>query len=302
MPELKQQFFQGKGDIPATWRARLSTASYGLGLRDTLTRLGWDGQPCATVCLVLSADGLRVTNGNFALWGNLSEEPIEVQTSKLWEGTQRGTTMHIRGLTGQAFMFNGGLLQSEFLDSDKFEVAFSKGGQAILPQDWTANNIGNISLRAIAHLDKTSNRASKPKIKYTIIAVPMSADALIDLSERTQHVSWPGIKILEGTAEFFPADETNHWGAPFFPLLCRRDRPEDSPSCPPGDHLRFAIAEIMRSAALPTACVTRGAMNEKGQEILDADEDPEPRGPSVTWPPVERPPPDRGKTYINTID
>ncbi len=299
MPDLKQQFFAGGGDLPAAWRERLTTASYGLGLRDTLTKLGWSGQPCATVCLVLSADGLRITNGSFALWGELSDEPIEVPTSKLWEGTPRGATLHIRGLTGQVFSFNGGMLHSEYLDSNKFELAFSKAGQPILSQDWANNNLGNISLRAIAHLDKTSNRSGKPRIKYTVIAALMSADELVELSERTQHVSWPGIKILEGHAEFFPTAENTPWGAPFFPLLCCRERPDDSVTCPPGDHIRFALAEIMRSAALPTACVTRGALNEKGQEILDADSEPEARGPSITWPPVERPPPDRGKGFIN---
>ena len=297
MPDLKQQFFQGKGDIPAAWRERLATTAYGLGLRDTLTRLGWSGQPAATVCLVLSADGLRVTNGSFALWGNLAEEIIEVQTSKLWEGTPRGTVMQIRGLSGQAFTFSGGLMYSEYLDQDKFEVSFSKGGQTILPQDWAENNLGSVSLRVIAHLDKASNRTGKAKIKFTVIAVPMSADALVELSDRTQHVAWPGIKILEGTADFFPTAEDVAWGAPFLPLLCCRERPNDSTTCPPGDHIRFALAEIMRSAALPTACVTRGALNEKGQEILDADEEPEMRGPTITWPPVERPPLDRGKTH-----
>ena len=114
MPDLKQQFFQGESDIPAVWRDKLSTPSYGAGLQDTLTTLGWDGKPITTVCLVLSADGLRVTNGGFGLWGNLSEETIEVPTSKLWEGTTRGVTMQIRGLTGQVYVFTGGLLHSEY--------------------------------------------------------------------------------------------------------------------------------------------------------------------------------------------
>ncbi len=238
MPDLKQQFFQGGGDIPANWRDRLATSSYGAGLKDTLNALGWDGSISATVCLVLSADGLRVTNGCFSLWGLLSEEVIEVPASKLWEGTPRGISMQIRGLTGQAFTFSGGMLHSEYLDQVKVEVSFSKAGQPILPQDWPANNLGNVSFRAIAHLDKASNRSSKPQIKFTILAVPMSADELVELSERTQHVSWPGIKILEGQADFFPQTGGDNWGAPFWPLLCTWERASDSASCPPGEHLR----------------------------------------------------------------
>ena len=295
MPDLKQQFFQGGGDLPVQWRSKLATPSYGAGLRDTLMTLGWDGSPCATICLVLSADGLRVANGCFGLWGNLSEDTIEVPASKLWAGTTRGVSMQIRGLTGQSFTFTGGLLYSEYLDQDKIELSFSKAGLPILPQDWAANNLGAVSLRAVAHLDKSSNKNNKARIKYTILAVPMLADELIELSDLTQHISWPGIKILEGYADFFPTSDEYNWGAPFMPLLCSRERPGDSMNCPPGDHLRFALAEIMRTAALPTACVTRGALNEKGQELLDAEGEPETRGPSITWPPVERPAPDRGK-------
>ncbi len=174
MPDLKQQLFQGGSDIPAAWREKLSTSSYGAGLQDTLNTLGWDGKPIATVCLVLSADGLRVTNGCFGLWGKLSEETIEVPASKLWEGTTRGVTMQIRGLTGQSFVFTGGLLHSEYLDQDKVELSFCRAGQPILPQDWAANNLGDVSLRAVAHLDKASNKNNKARIKYTILAVLMT--------------------------------------------------------------------------------------------------------------------------------
>ena len=201
MPNLKQQDFHGRGDIPASWRDRPATSAYGAGIWDTLSSLGLGRKTCATICLGISTDGLRVTNGSFGLWGALYEEVIKMQTNKLCEGTPRVTTMLIRGITGQAFTFSCGLLYSDYLDQNKLELSFSKAGQPIPPQDRASLNIGKLLLRAIAHLDKTSN-CSKRRIKFTVLTVPMSADDLVELSDRTLHVSWPGMKILESSADF----------------------------------------------------------------------------------------------------
>jgi len=300
MPDLKQQFFNGSGEIPPDILAKLLSPATGIGLIDTLNAWQWQGNvPAAAICLSTSTDGTRVQGGAFSLWGDLSASPVEFPASKLWEGTSRGTTVTIRNLTGQTFTFAGGQLHSDYVDADDCDVTFSKGGQPILPADWESAGVGPFALRAFTHVDKTSNKSDDLRIKFTVLAFPDCSEALEQLSERTQHPTWPGIKILEGSARFFrPLPTGLAWGAPLLPFICTRDRSPTATATPPADHLRFAIAEIMRTAALPTACTTRGALNLKGQQLLDAAEDPELRGPTVTWPPVERPAPDLGKTNL----
>jgi len=294
MPELKNSFFTGSGDLPLELLQQLTTNSPTTGVHTTLERLGWDGSPVAAVCLTTSTDGLRVNTASFALWGVLSADTITVPASKLWDGVARGTTLHIRNLSGQHFRFSGGQMHSDFLDSDRVDFNFTRSEQPILPADWEANHVGNFTLRLIAHLDKTSNKSSSPKVKYTVLATPGTADELLQLSDRAQHVSWPGIKLLEGTTQLFPLATEVQWGCPVLPLICTKDRGENITAYPSGQHLRFAVAEVFRTAALPTACTTRGALHEKGQEIMDAEEEPETRSPAVTWPAAERPPIEQG--------
>ena len=294
MPDLKAGFFEGNPVITPEWINRLSSTTAGLGLRDALSSLGWKGESVATISLLTSPDGTRVTNGVFNLWGTLSAETIEFQASKLWEGTHRNTTIRIQNLQGQAFRFSSGQLQSDYLDSEHFEISVTRAGQDIAAADWAANGVGHIALRAIAHIDKTANRADWPLLKVTILAVPLSADEIAALSERTHHPAWPGIRVLECRADLFPRPTEAQWGCPIWPFICTRNREANINTIPSPAHLQHAIAEMMRTAALPTACGSRGALNEKGQAILDAGDDPEIRRPSITWPECERPPPDRG--------
>ena len=296
MPDLRPQLFNGPADIPAETASALATNSRGLGMRDSLTALGWAGNPIGTICLALSTDGSRVANGWFSLWGALSAEPIEFAAIKLWDHTQRGTNIRISNITGQQFQFSSGRLQSDYADGTAFEVSAAKAGQDVPPAEWPSCGIGNMALRAIVHLDKTSNKTTNPTLKVTVLAVPLSATEMATLSERTLHPAWPGVKILEAKADLFPAASQSNWGCPMLPIIYTRDRDATITTTPSGHHLRFAIAEIMRTASLPTACVTRGAMNEKGQQALDDEDSLETRLPTITWPATERPLPDRGKT------
>jgi len=286
--------------LPQEVLQQLVTASPGDGVGDTLNGLGWDGSAVATVCLTVSTDGTRVANGSFAIWGKLSEETITVPASKLWEGTPRGTTLHIRDLTGQLFRFSGGLLCSEHLDHTQLDCNFTRGNQPILPADWETSNVGDFTLRLIAHLDKMSNKYVSPRIKFTVMASPGSADQLAAMTDRSHHVAWPGIKILEGQAQIFPLSAETHWGCPILLIICTRDRIEGVEAFPSGLHMRYAIAEIFRTAALPTACTARAALLQKGQQLMDADDEPEARPPTLTWPAAEKPPIDQGNKKLVT--
>jgi len=301
MPDLRAQFFSGPIHMAEGTVAKLLTASPMQGILDALARDNWDGNPVATVTVSTTADGSRVADGKFALWGDLAGAAVEVPAVKLWEGAAKGTVLHIRNIMGQQFNFASGQLNSEYVDQLPFDIGYSRAGSPILPQDWRNEGIGDLSFRAICHLSKGSNRTPPPRIKYTVLGFPMSPLALAELADRTQHVSWPGIKVLEGTAALWPATPPNTWAAPFMPFINIRERQPGITTTPPGNHLLYSLAEIMRTAALPTACTTLGALNAKGQELLDANDDPETRGPSITWPPAERPPPDTGKFLLYSL-
>ncbi len=302
MPDLKQTFFANPAELSSAQIQTLSSTSQGLGLRDTLTAMGWQGNPIGTICLHLSPDGTRAASGRFGLWGVLSIDQIEFQASKLWENTPRGLTVRISDMQGQQFQFNNGQLQSDYTDGDSFNITVTKGGQEIPSAEWAANGIGNMSLRAFAHLDKSSNRLNNPLLKVTVLAVPLSADELAALSDRTQHPAWPGLRILECQANLFPSADSQSWGCPILPLLLTGARGATTNAVPSAAHLRFAIAEIMRSAALPTACASRGSLHDKGQEALDSDEDPEVRRPTITWTATQRQGTDRGKFLLNLTE
>ena len=295
MPDLKQSFFAGTAELTSEQIRALSTTAHGLGLRDTLHTIGWRGEPIGSVCLSLSPDGTRTANGRFSLWGILSDNPVEFQASKLWENTPRGLTIRINNIRGQLFQFNSGQLQSDYADGDVFDISVSKGNQEIPPAEWANNGVGNLSLRAFAHIDKSSNRLNNLTLKVTVLAAPLSADELAALSDRTQHPSWPGLRVLECQATPFPPAGSQPWGCPILPLLHTGARDPTINATPSASQLRFAVAEIMRSAALPTACVSRGSLHDKGQDALDSQEDPEIRRPTITWPATQRPGPDRGK-------
>ena len=281
-------------EIPTTTLTTLSTNASGPGMRDALTKLGWKGNLVATVCLSLSPDGSKPDKGGFNLWGPLSLEPIEFPASRLWEGPPRGTTVRIGNLRGQAFQFPNGHLQREYTDGAAVDAAIIKSGQQLPQEEWAANAVGNFALRAFAHLDKNSNRRANPLLKVTVLAVPLSPGQMTELSDRTQHPSWPGLKVLETQAELFPAASNVKWGCPILPILQTRDREATSNSYPTAAWLRYSIASIFRTAALPTACVTRGALNEKGQQMLDQEEEPEVRHPTISWPAADQPALDRG--------
>ncbi len=42
---------------------------------------------------------------------------------------------------------------------EKYKHYFAKDGNVILPTDWSANKLGETSMRALCHLDKNSNAA-----------------------------------------------------------------------------------------------------------------------------------------------
>ena len=295
MPDLQEKYFEGNIDI-ATERVKdLLTKDNKEAIVETLTRSGWEGQPIATVTLRVSVDGERVEDGQFNIRGNLCKEKVKVQAAKIWEKAEEDVTLEVDVPPGEAFTFEGGQLYSEYLDQERVKYRILKNGRILTEAEKKDNGVGDFCLRAITHLAKTSNSASGPSIKVTVLVHHLGAEGIGNLSEATQSPSWPGIKLLEGQCQLFPPAAARSWGAPFLPLLNIADRGENSDRVPDGAKLRFAMAGIMRRAARPTGCVSIGGLRKYVGRMLKDVEAAAPNEPSITWPVAAQPGRGEGK-------
>ena len=170
-----------------------------------------------------------------------------------------------------------------------------KEGRILSEAEKKTHGIGDFCLRAIMHLGKASNGANGPNIKVTILVHHLGADNITELTEATQSPSWPGIKLLENQCQLFPPAAPGTWGAPILPLLNIENRAVNSDNVPPGDQLRFAIANIMRSAARLTGCVSIGGLKKYVSRMQKDAEAAAPNEPTITWPVAPQPGMDEGK-------
>ena len=296
MPVLDQRFFQGPVDLPPDIVTKLIVGDFHAQADKALNDLGWQGHLISTVGLTLNTDGSLVQSAQFQMRGRLHEDAIPVTASNVWEGAPKGAVVHITLPECSSFQFTGGELVSDYLHQDATKFAVTKDGLPLLPTDWEANKIGSFSLRLIAHLDKASNGRAGPHLRVSVLLFPLSVEELGELTDATQSVAWPGLRILEAKSEFFPRAPAGFWGCPLFPLLNAQLRAEGVSTTPSGVHLRHAIAEILRSAALPTACRSWVSLAKQMDEMQKDPDSHEPRIPSVVWPPAPRPANSEGKT------
>ena len=289
MPDLDSKYFGGKSEIAQQKKTELETGCSETALRDTLTKLGWEGQTVASVVLKISPDGKKVTSGQFQLEGVLTPTPVVIQAAKLWEKADSDIVLSVEVPAGNAFVFEGGRLTSDYVDHETVKYKFSKGERVLAEAERSTYGVGNFCLRILAHLGKTSNGASGPNIKYTMLVHPQSAEETRELSESTQSPSWPGIKALEGTCQLFPPAKEGEWGAPCFPLLNIRSRSVYCQELPDAAHLRFALAGVMRTAARPTGCTSSGGLKKYTSRMLKDPEAAAAHEPTITWPAADRP-------------
>ena len=289
MPDLDKKYFSGENDIPVSKIGELETGCSESAIKDTLTKLGWEGQAIASVILRISADGKQVSAGQFQLEGPLSPSPIVIQAAKLWEKAGQDIMLNITVPSGNAFVFEGGRLTSDYLDHEVVKYKFSRDGQVLAEAEREANGVGNFCMRIIAHLGKTSNGPSGPNIKFTMLVLPLSANDTLELSEAAQSPAWPGIKALEGTCQLFPPAKMGEWGAPCYPLLNVKSRSANCKELPDAAHLRFAMAGVMRTAARPTGCTSFGGLKKFTGRMTKDPEAATPQEPSITWPEAARP-------------
>jgi len=198
---------------------------------------------------------------------------------------------------GANFRFDGGTMYSDLIGSEEYKHYFTKGDSLVPPTDWERNNIGETSMRAVCHLDKSSNGAEGPKAKMTILIFPRSTDEMNELSDSTQSPAWPGVRILEASCIFSPS--IAQWKDPICPLFVTGSPLTEAANCPSTQEIRHQIAAVMRTAKRPTACTSSRALKtqwEKATRDIEALE----QEPTITWPEADRHQPEQGKhTTVN---
>ena len=298
MPTLDDKYFQGGGDLPPDLAVRLLARGLNEEVIGPLTAFGWEGQLIAGAVLATSADGTNMECARFLMRGVLCPTPLQIKANLLWR-TAADVSLNITLPNAEMFSFAGGTLCSDFLDQEQCAYNFSKGNALIMPGDWAAHKIEKFCLRIVTHLDKSSNSRVGPHIKLTVLVFPGSAEDTLNTHEGAQSVSWPGFRILEGQAEFFPRPPADTWGALLIPIVAVHNRAANCSSVPSGDKLRFAVAELMRTAALPTVCITKAGRAKTIRAMERRPENLEPRIPTVTWPASQRPEADEGRILIS---
>lgn len=290
MPLLDNIYFRGSSEIAPELIAKLTSLSENEELETTLTQFGWEGQLIAGICLTLSASGADISDGRFWVRGKLFASPVSLKASKLWRQADPGVVLTITPLCGSNFKFPESLC-SDYLSCDLVKFSYAKAGQPIAPADWNEYGVGEFSLRLATHMDKSSNtkRGAGPLIKFTMMIFPHSPTELRGLSELTYAPNWPGFKLVEGSAGFFPRSAAGSFGAPFLPILITRRRAASIRVFPSSEAMRFTMARIMRTAIVPAAYKSRENVERVCTERLNDQEEPVPQQPHIIWPPFDRP-------------
>jgi len=295
MPPLHKKWFKNECDLDLdlakTVLARDTTAAH-----TVITRLGWRGERGAGVAVELSPDNKHAARAQFFMCGVLSAQPGTIAATKLWEKADKGVNMSITFPHAQTFNFANGSLASDYLPGEAIKAACSKNGEVVLPTDYEAHGIGEWCMRLVAYLDKGSNTAAGPRVKFTVLGFPASEAEMLDKSDLAADVGWPGVKLLEGQADLVPAAPAEGWGCPMLPIIIPAADMEAVPNIPSGEELRFAIAKVMATARLPVPCTAAASLLKRWTKLEQDPSAVEDRLPTITWPvPARQPPPQRGK-------
>ena len=65
-----------------------------------------------------------------------------IQASKLWEKADNDIVLSVEVPSGNAFVFEGGRLTSDFLDHETVKYKFSRGGQVLAEAEKAAGGVG----------------------------------------------------------------------------------------------------------------------------------------------------------------
>jgi hypothetical protein len=225
------------------------------------------------------------------LQGLPTKEPVKIQANNLWASTQPGTKLSISIPDGKTFIFTGDTLASNYVAGEDFPYSFSRDGNTIVSSEWANHGVGEIAIRAICHLDKSSN-VKGLSVKVTFLVFPNSVEELSELSAATLSPAWPGLRILENTCSFFP--KSNDWKDPCCPLLMLGCTQPNNTNLPPGAEIRFHISALMRTARRHTICNKFSTLMKQLEKAMSDVESME-LEPTIIWPDIPRHAPTVGK-------
>jgi len=295
MTVLDKKWFRNESNLSVQVTKSLIAPDLGRPINQVLARYGWQGTATAGVAVELSADNSRAARAQFFLKGRLSENAGNLAATKMWERADKAVAVTITFPSGEEFSFSNGTLASDYLQEEAVKIVCSKNGAPLLPAEYAAHGIGTFCLRAVTYLDKGSNTAAGPKMKYTILAFPHSEEEMMEQTALAEKACWPGVKILEGQAELMPALPQGEWGCPILPIIIPGTDPDSAAITVSGQELRFAVAKMMATARLPVPCASAASMAKKWAKLLQDPSTAEDRIPSITWPPAVRPQAAEGK-------
>ena len=89
MPDLDSKWFGGNAEIPPDICNKLLVSDYHGMVDRALTALGWEGQLVCAAGLGISQDGTLVQTARFVARGTMTQTPVPVKASTLWEGYPR---------------------------------------------------------------------------------------------------------------------------------------------------------------------------------------------------------------------
>jgi len=299
MAPLDNRWFVGPENLPEDFAAALEVASFGYPVAAALGKHGWDGRLTASIGLELTPDNSAVARGQLIMRGRLSEEPTTFQASKLWEAADKEAVVDIVLPSAAEFDFSGGSMHSENLTCDGIKMAATKGDRPILPADWKAHGILRFCLRAIINPAKPSAFTNnKPGVKFSILFFPHTLEEMSEWSDLVAEVGWPGIKVLEGEAPFFPQTPEGSWCRPLLPLIAPGSRFAGRPTLPPGDEIRHVIDRIIDTARQPNGYASHSTLKRRWGKLIADPEDYLERAALVSWPQSEPPAARAGKCFI----
>lgn len=297
MPTLAKKWFKENGEFPLDAVGKLLIAGFGQPVARTLVNLDWDGNMVASVGLALTPDNRHVRLSQFLLRGPVTREVIELRANNIWPAAAPDIQLTLTLPDCSEFRFDSGTLASEYIAGEDFRHHFSRSGNVIPPTEWPANGIGEPSIRAICHLDKSSN-ARGPNIKVTILIYPRNTDELAELSSSTQSAAWPGLRIIETSCPLFP--QLPEWKEPCCPLILPGSNYNDAPNFPSGPEIRYHVAALMRTARRPTACTKQKTLEKQWAKATTDIESME-LEPLIVWPDVQRHTPPSGKIFSSLV-
>ena len=223
MPQLDKKLYAGVGDFDPEELAKGEVRNFTIDIATKLREFGWNGtSKCCSVGLALSPDNKRVEQGALLVRGNLDDK-LTVEANKIWPEAKSGVRLTLKLRAGELFTFSEGDLGSDIVDQAQVEHGFYKHVEGttptpILEADHKEEGIGRFCLRMTCVLSNNSSAKSGVILKYTIVLLPSSKEALLDQYDLAQSAAWPGLRVTDGYLTLIPRPSKN-WGCPVIPFI-----------------------------------------------------------------------------------